>query len=139
LYSDLGIPTNATGRLPRSKRIRAGLDAEYVDSEGDHGGRRKRSRPGGRRADDDVVVPRRRRARVRTRIRAGVPVSGPGVTAEGSTADGQPDQPAQPDVAAAAPPTGPGAAPNGTSRAEGARRRRRPPGAARARRGPARR
>ena len=135
LYSDLGIPTNATGRLPRSKRIRAGLDAEYVDSEGDHGGRRKRSRPGGRRADDDVVVPRRRRARVRTRIRAGVPVSGPGVTAEGSTADGQPDQPDQPDVAAAAPQTGPDAEQNGTSRAEGARRRRRRRGGARRRQG----
>ncbi len=44
LYSDLSIPTSATGRLPRSKRTRAGLDAEYVDTEGDHGGKRRTGR-----------------------------------------------------------------------------------------------
>ena len=50
LYSDLDIAETATGRLPLGKRTRAGLDAEYVDTEGDHGGRR-RSR--------DSAVPRR--------------------------------------------------------------------------------
>ena len=35
LYIDLGISTSATGRLPLAKRTRAGLSAEYVDSEGD--------------------------------------------------------------------------------------------------------
>ncbi|MDT7634165.1 MAG: hypothetical protein QOI50_6095, partial [Pseudonocardiales bacterium] len=41
LHSDLSIRTGATGRLPRSQRTRAGLDAEYVDTEGDQGGRRR--------------------------------------------------------------------------------------------------
>ena len=39
LYTDLAIPASATGRLPLAKRTRAGLSAEYVDSEGDVGGR----------------------------------------------------------------------------------------------------
>ena len=47
LYTDLAIPASATGRLPLSKRTRAGLAAEYVDSEGDVGGRSKRGRARG--------------------------------------------------------------------------------------------
>ena len=42
LFTDLAIPTSATGRLPLAKRTRAGLSAEYVDSEGDVGSGRKR-------------------------------------------------------------------------------------------------
>ena len=37
LYSDLDIPTTATGTLPRSERTRAGLDAEAVEDVGDTG------------------------------------------------------------------------------------------------------
>jgi superfamily II DNA/RNA helicase len=80
LYTDLDIPTTATGRLPHSKRTRAGLDAEYVDTEGDHGSARKRGRtdrgrPSGRGRDEDAPVERVRRARrERTRTRGGAPV-----------------------------------------------------------------
>ncbi|ACU95736.1 MAG TPA: DEAD/DEAH box helicase [Actinopolymorphaceae bacterium] len=57
LFTDLGIPEDATGRLPLSKRTRAGLAAE---DEEDFGDRRRRGRTGvsGRR-------PRRQRRRTR--------------------------------------------------------------------------
>ncbi|QYN36795.1 DEAD/DEAH box helicase [Pseudonocardia sp. DSM 110487] len=128
LYGDLSIPTSATGRLPRSKRTRAGLDAEYVDTEGDHGGRRRR-KSGSQRGEDEVVAPRARRPRVRTRSRGGITVSGSGVTAEATASE-------QGTEAPAAPQTGPDADQNGAaSRAdEGARRRRRRRGGAGARR-----
>ncbi|EIE97682.1 DNA/RNA helicase, superfamily II [Saccharomonospora glauca K62] len=58
LFTDLGIPENATGRLPLSKRTRAGLAAE---AEEDFGGTRRR------RAD----TPRKRRSRQRRRTRGG--------------------------------------------------------------------
>jgi superfamily II DNA/RNA helicase len=126
LHSDLGIPTSATGRLPRSKRTRPGLDAEYIDTEGDHGGRRRRDKPGARRTEDDVVAPRARRSRARTRSRSGVTVGGQEATAE-STAHEQVGE-------ASAPQTGPDAEQNGTgSPSEGARRRRRRRGGARSR------
>jgi superfamily II DNA/RNA helicase len=53
LFSDLAIPTEASGSLPRSARTRAGLDAEHLDDAGDRGrGRRapagRRERTGGR-------------------------------------------------------------------------------------------
>jgi superfamily II DNA/RNA helicase len=90
LYTDLTIPTSASGRLPRSKRTRAGLDAEYVDPELDHGGRKrgdKRSGRDGKRAGDvaeELVAPRRPRPpRARTRSRAGVAVGGEGGEAAG--------------------------------------------------------
>jgi superfamily II DNA/RNA helicase len=131
LHSDLGIPASATGRLPRSKRTRAGLDAEYIDTEGDNGSKRRSGRPksGARRGEDDVVAPRRpRRSRVRTRSRGGVTVDGTaeGGPAEGDTAEGgagSADAPAsEPAVAdASAPHAGPEAGP----RAEGERPRRR--------------
>ncbi|RTE50711.1 DEAD/DEAH box helicase [Actinobaculum sp. 352] len=51
LYSDLGIPRDAGGKLPTSKRVRAGLDAEYIEDLGGPGaghgrnaGKRGRSR-----------------------------------------------------------------------------------------------
>jgi superfamily II DNA/RNA helicase len=68
LYADLDIPETATGRLPLGKRTRAGLDAEYVDTEGDHGGRRRKSRDrNGAAQADEVRPPRQRRSRARSR------------------------------------------------------------------------
>ena len=49
LFADLDIPAGATGRLPRSARTRAGLDAEEVEDLGEtgsHAGRAGRSRGG---------------------------------------------------------------------------------------------
>jgi superfamily II DNA/RNA helicase len=120
LYTDLDIPTNAKGRLPHSQRTRAGLEAEYVDTEGDHGGRSKpRNRRDGRdgrgaRAED-VVVPRRTRTpRTRSRTRGGAAAEG---GSEGTAAES---------ATAAAPSTGP-ASEAGTSAesGEGAPRRKR--------------
>ncbi len=45
LYADLDIPEGTTGRLPRSKRTRAGLGAEVLEDLGETGGR---GRDGGR-------------------------------------------------------------------------------------------
>jgi superfamily II DNA/RNA helicase len=69
LYNDLSIPTSATGRLPLAKRTRAGLAAEYVDSEGDVGsGRKPRSRTRSRGEHGEPSTPvRARRPRSRTR------------------------------------------------------------------------
>ncbi len=72
LYSDLDIAETATGRLPLGKRTRAGLDAEYVDTEGDQGGRRRSRDKRGAPQGDEVRPARPRRARSRTRSRAGV-------------------------------------------------------------------
>lgn len=69
LYTDLDVPTDVSGRLPLSKRTRAGLDAEYVDTEGDQGGRKRKGR------EERAAKPRRERQR--TRRRNGVPVAGP--------------------------------------------------------------
>lgn len=44
LYTDLDIPTDVTGRLPKSERTRAGLDAEEIEDLGETG---KRSARGG--------------------------------------------------------------------------------------------
>jgi superfamily II DNA/RNA helicase len=92
LYADLEIPTSATGRLPRSQRTRAGLEAEYIDPELDHGGGRKRTdkRTGRdrKRPEDEVVAPRRpRRDRTRTRSRSGVVVAGDPDAAGGESSD----------------------------------------------------
>ena len=46
LYDELGIPETVTGRLPRSKRTREGLDAEDVE---DLGERKREGRSGGAR------------------------------------------------------------------------------------------
>ena len=96
LYTDLNIAETATGRLPLGKRTRAGLDAEYVDTEGDHGGRKRRDRVRGKRGDaapaEEVRPARQRRAR--TRSRGGVLLAG----------DGAPEAPLTGvDTAAAAP------------------------------------
>jgi superfamily II DNA/RNA helicase len=122
LFTDLEIPTNATGRLPHSKRTRAGLEAEYVDTEGDHGGRnKKRNGRDDRRAapapEAEADRPARsdRATRQRTRRRSGVPVAGEA-------------QPVAAGVAAgpeAAPATGPEVTASTGTDGEGAPRRRR--------------
>jgi superfamily II DNA/RNA helicase len=80
LFTDLAIPTSSKGRLPHSQRTRAGLDAEYVDTEGDQGGRKRTDRSGRgdrKRESEPVIEPRRpRRDRTRTRSRSGVTVGG---------------------------------------------------------------
>jgi superfamily II DNA/RNA helicase len=83
LYTDLDIPETATGRLPLGKRTRAGLDAEYVDTEGDQGGRRRKPRDrNGAAPADEARPPRQRRSRARSRAGVllgsdGAPVDGP--------------------------------------------------------------
>ncbi|WP_240519244.1 DEAD/DEAH box helicase [Amycolatopsis antarctica] len=65
LFSDLGIPEGASGRLPLSKRTRAGLSAE---NEEDLGGKQRR----GRGRPVEAEEPQRRRARTpRKRTRGG--------------------------------------------------------------------
>jgi superfamily II DNA/RNA helicase len=133
LYSDLGIPVGATGRLPRSKRTRAGLDAEYVDTEGDHGSKRRSSRTKttgrGRGGEEQPEATRAPRARARTRSRGGVALGEAGAT----------DGPAAVSVAEAgsdvasdgAPRTGPDADAGERPEGERPRRRRRRGGARR--------
>jgi superfamily II DNA/RNA helicase len=135
LYSDLEIPADVRGRLPHSQRTRAGLDAEYVDTEGDQGGRRRktdrgdRAERGGRGARRDAepeVVARPRRSRSRTRSRGGVMVD----------ANGEPVEAALTGVADAAtastePSTGPETSVDGVSEDGKPRRRRRRGGARR--------
>jgi superfamily II DNA/RNA helicase len=128
LYTDLTIPTSATGRLPRSKRTRAGLEAEYVDTEGDHGSKRRAGRttkvaPRGRREEEQVETPRARRARARTRSRAGVSLDGTAATESVGTEPAEPTTSVSTSevTAEAAPSTGPDAG----QRPEGERPRRR--------------
>lgn len=44
LFSDLDIPSEVTGRLPKNHRTRAGLDAEEIEDLGETGGRRSRGK-----------------------------------------------------------------------------------------------
>jgi superfamily II DNA/RNA helicase len=98
LYTDLDIPETATGRLPLGKRTRAGLDAEYVDTEGDQGGRRRKSRDrNGAAQADEARPPRQRRSRARSRAGVllgsdGAPVDAAltGVESSDSTAEQAP-------------------------------------------------
>jgi superfamily II DNA/RNA helicase len=96
LFADLGIPTEATGRLPRAQRIRAGLDAEQLDEDGPRGrrdrgrGAKRRGSSGGesgqRTEADDTDAPRASRApRQRRRSRGGVLMS----SAEAEAAAGE--------------------------------------------------
>jgi superfamily II DNA/RNA helicase len=48
VYSDLDVPTTATGRLPRSQRTREGLDAETLEDLGETGKRNRPAQSGGR-------------------------------------------------------------------------------------------
>jgi superfamily II DNA/RNA helicase len=140
LHSDLSIRTGATGRLPRSQRTRAGLDAEYVDTEGDQGGRKRgdkssragraggaRSTGAARNGDEDAERSRPRRTRARTRSRSGVTVGGGDATGADTATDSAPtastggtvDAATTTDRAGSGPDTGAG------SRTEGDRPRRR--------------
>jgi superfamily II DNA/RNA helicase len=85
VYTDLDVPTTASGRLPRSQRTREGLDAETLEdlgetgkrqrsggrSTGDHSGPGRDSGPGSRdgaRGEDETAPgPRKSRPRRRTR------------------------------------------------------------------------
>ena len=50
VYTDLDVPTTATGRLPRSQRTREGLEAETLEDLGETGKRNRPAAPAGRRA-----------------------------------------------------------------------------------------
>ncbi|MHA6780495.1 DEAD/DEAH box helicase [Pseudonocardia saturnea] len=129
LFTDLSIPTTAKGRLPHSQRTRAGLEAEYVDTEGDQGGGRRRDRDRGPKRTEDVVLPERkpRKSRSRTRSRAGVSLEGDAAAAPAAEATTTEAGVSEPAVADAATATGSG--PQAGPRAEGEdgrpRRRRR--------------
>ncbi|RTL67998.1 MAG: DEAD/DEAH box helicase [Pseudonocardiaceae bacterium] len=128
LYTDLEIPTDSTGRLPLSKRTRAGLDAEYVDNEGDHQGSGRRRSGRDRDRNDGPAERRQRRSRSRTRTRGGVTVEGDAAPAASGSASA--DAPV-----AAAPAAGPESSSASGDAGEGAkpRRRRRRGGGARRR------
>ena len=69
LYEELHISPEATGKLPRARRTRAGLAAEEIEDLGETGHR------GGRPAKATTDTPRRRqRSRTRQRTRSGQPV-----------------------------------------------------------------
>lgn len=53
VYTGLGIPESVTGRLPKSQRTRAGLDAEQVEDIGETGKRPRSSGSGGKDARHD--------------------------------------------------------------------------------------
>ncbi|MDT0351764.1 DEAD/DEAH box helicase [Pseudonocardia sp. DSM 45834] len=136
LYSDLEIPADSRGRLPHSQRTRAGLDAEYVDTEGDQGGRRRKPRERNGAAPVEEPRPARQR-RPRTRSRGGELLESGGVAAEAALTGVGVDTPA------AAPETAPvaktepaeGSGPVDGTDADGKPRRRRRRGGARRRRG----
>jgi superfamily II DNA/RNA helicase len=48
VYTDLDVPTTATGRLPRSQRTREGLEAETLEDLGETGKRNRPERSAGR-------------------------------------------------------------------------------------------
>ncbi|WP_432564251.1 DEAD/DEAH box helicase [Kineococcus sp. SYSU DK003] len=112
LAEDLGIPEGTTGRLPRTQRTRAGLEAEQVEDLGEVGaakGRRPRKETTARRgpgraaaaeADELVEEPREerpRRSRQRRRTRNGVEV--PATAGEGTTEDAAVEPTAAPETA----------------------------------------
>jgi superfamily II DNA/RNA helicase len=136
LYSDLEIPADARGRLPHSQRTRAGLDAEYVDTEGDQGGRRRKPRERNGAAPVEEPRPARQR-RARTRSRGGELLESGGVAAEAALTGVGVDTPAAAPEAAPVAKTEPaeGSGPVDGTDADGKPRRRRRRGGARRRRG----
>jgi superfamily II DNA/RNA helicase len=95
LFSDLGIPADATGRLPLAKRTRAGLAAEREE---DFGGKRRGGRSTDRSRGDRSHSGR---ARTRTRTRGGADAAAVIEAADSAKAEGKD--------------TGPGSAEPGTS------------------------
>jgi superfamily II DNA/RNA helicase len=107
VYTDLDVPTTATGRLPRSQRTREGLGAETLEdlgetgkrqrpsggngsgggrSTGDHSGPGRDSGPGNRDSahSDDETAPGPRKSRPRQRTRG----SGPAAAGAAAAIDG---------------------------------------------------
>jgi superfamily II DNA/RNA helicase len=96
LLSDLDIPAQTTGTLPKAQRERAGLEAEQLEdigetgrtrsrngggggsSSGSHSGSSRRSRSHGSSSGDGDREPGQSRQRVRRRLRSGVQVDGAG-------------------------------------------------------------
>ena len=72
LYADLDIPEGAKGALPKSDRVRAGLEAEAIEDLGETG-RRGKGQP--KRAEEQPEPRRERTPRQRRRTRAGGPGS----------------------------------------------------------------
>jgi superfamily II DNA/RNA helicase len=107
LFTDLGIPEGTTGRLPRSKRTREGLDAEAIEDLGEtgkrhssgrgdrDGGRGERGRSGGSEAREGREGGRSRNRRRgsgsgdRPAEAGAEPATGP---AEGATGSTGPDE-----------------------------------------------
>lgn len=107
LFTDLGIPEGTTGRLPRSKRTREGLDAEVIEDLGEtgkrhssgrgdrDGGRGERGRSGGSEAREGREGGRSRNRRRgsgsgdRPAEAGAEPATGP---AEGATGSTGPDE-----------------------------------------------
>jgi superfamily II DNA/RNA helicase len=102
LFTDLEIPEETRGTLPRQARTRAGLEAEEVEDLGETGRARqatpgRRGRPSRRgsatgaepAAEETGGEPRPRRARRRRRTRGGRPIEGDGpATAAEDQAEG---------------------------------------------------
>src|SRR5690625_1071925 len=103
LFTDLDIPEGTKGRLPRSERTRAGLDAEVLEDIGETGGRRAAgprrggSGPGGRggprrsgsgRGGSGRGGSGRGRSRQRTRRRVNEGGGSQGGAAQGGAAQG---------------------------------------------------
>ncbi|HEX6754979.1 MAG TPA: DEAD/DEAH box helicase, partial [Mycobacteriales bacterium] len=106
LHVELGIPAEAGSTLPRSSRVRAGLEAEEVEDLGETGagrgsGRtrgRSRTRGGDRGSETPADgegsgpgEPRPRRSRSRRRTRAGRPVDGGPTGADDNGPDARTD------------------------------------------------
>jgi superfamily II DNA/RNA helicase len=104
LYEELEIPREATGRLPKAARTRAGLEAEEIEDIGETGRRRPAAKPagagassgsrgGGSRSRPDER-PRSGGQRQRQRTRSGVPEQADGAGgANGASAEPRSAQP----------------------------------------------
>ncbi len=93
LFSDLDIPTDSTGRLPLTRRTRAGLAAEPNDEDGRPRGRRAtgaRPRTRSAPADGQAAPVRRRRRRTRGGDVAGAGEITPAAEHPGDQGDARP-------------------------------------------------
>jgi superfamily II DNA/RNA helicase len=105
VYTDLDVPTTATGRLPRAQRTREGLGAETLEDLGETGKRQRTGggRPGGSSsgpgrdtaAPDEApsAGPRKSRPRQRTRG-SGAAAAGAAAAIDGGSASSSDDAPA---------------------------------------------
>ena len=111
LYSDLGIPQSAGGRLPLSRRTRAGLSAE-VDEDAKRGPRRRGRARSGESSQDESGESRPSGRRTRRRTRGGVNSDAPKASSEASASGSSTNQ------------SGDGSAEGGADRPRRRRRRR---------------